>query len=102
MALLAHMDTSSDASGENIKPQIIHYEGGDVVLNADKNVVLTLEMTPELAKYAGQDIVFTDGTTLLGADDKAGIAEIVDMAAYLIAHPEVPHRNIHGGSPSIN
>lgn len=94
MALLAHMDTSPDASGENIKPQIIHYEGGDVVLNADKNIVLTLDMTPELAKYAGQDIVFTDGTTLLGADDKAGIAEIVDMAAYLIAHPEVPHAKI--------
>ncbi|MBR4939858.1 MAG: peptidase T [Burkholderiaceae bacterium] len=94
MALLAHMDTSPDASGADIKPQIIHYEGGDVVLNAEKNIVLTLDHTPELAKYAGQDVVFTDGTTLLGADDKAGIAEIVDMAAYLLEHPEVPHAKI--------
>ena len=94
IGLIAHMDTSPDASGENVKPQIIRFEGKDVVLNAEKNIVFSVEQFPEIAKYAGQDVIFTDGTTLLGADDKAGVAAIMAMAAHVLAHPEIPHAKL--------
>ena len=95
IGFIAHMDTSPDASDSaDKKPQVIHYEGGDVLLNKEQNIVFSTQDFPEIEKYAGQDIVFTDGTTLLGADDKAGIAEIVEMASWIMAHPEVPHAKL--------
>ena len=90
LGFLSHMDTSPDVSGENIKPAVIRYEGGDIELgNGEK---LRLSVFPFLEKYAGQELIVTDGTTLLGADDKAGIAEIVSACEYLLAHPEIRHR----------
>ena len=74
LGLIAHMDTSPSASGEAVKPQVVRYEGGDLPLNRELGVVMELSRFPMLAKYAGQELVVTDGTTLLGADDKAGIA----------------------------
>ncbi len=95
IGFIAHMDTSPDASDStDKKPQVIHYEGGDVLLNKEQNIVFSTQDFPEIEKYAGQDIVFTDGTTLLGADDKAGIAEIIEMASWVMAHPEVPHAKL--------
>ena len=77
IGLIAHMDTTPDLTGKDVKPQIIHYEGGDIVLNQEQNIVMEAARFPELAKFVGQDLVCTDGTTLLGADDKAGIAIIL-------------------------
>ena len=94
IGFIAHMDTSPDASGENVKPQILRYEGGDVVLNAQKNIVFRAADFPEITKYAGEDIIFTDGTTLLGADDKVGVAALMTMAAEIAAHPEIPHARL--------
>lgn len=95
IGFIAHMDTSPDASDSaDKKPQVIHYEGGDVLLNKEQNIVFSTQDFPEIEKYAGQDIVFTDGTTLLGADDKAGIAAIIEMASWVMAHPEVPHAKL--------
>lgn len=95
LGFIAHIDTSPDASDSaDKKPQVIHYEGGDVLLNKEQNIVFSTQDFPEIEKYAGQDIVFTDGTTLLGADDKAGIAEIIEMASWVMAHPEVPHAKL--------
>lgn len=85
IGFIAHMDTSPDAEGKNIKPSIIKYEGG----NAGH---ISADAFPSLKKYVGQELIITDGTTLLGADDKAGIAEIVTAAKYLCEHPEVPHK----------
>ena len=79
LGLLAHMDTSPAAKGENVNPQIVHYEGGDIVLNKDKNIVLSPEDFPALDDVVGLDLMVTDGTTLLGADDKAGIAIILSL-----------------------
>lgn len=91
----SHMDTSPDCSGENVKPQIHkNYKGGDIVLPGDKTQVLNPEKHPELKNQTGNDIITSDGTTLLGADDKAGIAEIMDAANYLLAHPEIKHGTI--------
>lgn len=95
LGLIAHMDTSPDASGANVKPRILHYEGGDVVLS--QNVVMKAADFSSLAKYVGQDLIVTDGTTLLGADDKAGVAEIMTAMEYLAAHPEIPHGRIAVG-----
>ena len=92
LALIAHMDTSPDASGENVKPRIVRYEGGDLPLS--DAVSLTESLCPGLSAHAGEELIVTDGTTLLGADDKAGVAEIVTACEYLLAHPEVPHRAI--------
>ena len=92
LGLIAHMDTSPDASGENVKPQIVLYKGGDIPLQNGE--VISLEAFPFLEKYVGQEIIVTDGTTLLGADDKAGIAEILSACAYLLEHPEIPHGKI--------
>jgi tripeptide aminopeptidase len=92
VGLIAHVDTSSDESGANVKPQVVrNYDGGDIVLPGDTRKVLRASENPILAERAGHDIVTTDGTTLLGADDKAGVAEIMGAVAYLAAHPEIEH-----------
>lgn len=85
IGLIAHMDTTPDLTGKDVKPQIIHYEGGDIVLNQEKNIVMETARFPELAKFVGQDLVCTDGTTLLGADDKAGVAIILQAVEELLA-----------------
>src|SRR5439155_6951306 len=98
VGLIAHMDTSSDESGTNVKPQVIrNYDGGDIVLPGDPRKVLRPSENPILAERKGHDIVTTDGTTLLGADDKAGVAEIMGAVAYLAAHPELEHAPIRVG-----
>ena len=94
MGFIAHMDTSPEASGDPVRWQVLDYQGGDIVLNPEKNIVLTLDRFPNVGKYAGEKLVVTDGTTLLGADDKAGIAIIVETARYFIEHPEVPHAKL--------
>lgn len=95
LGFIAHMDTSPAVSGCNVKARIVeNYNGGDIQLNSEKNIVLSPREYGSLLDYKGQDIIVTDGTTLLGADDKAGIAEIMAMADYLLAHPELPHGGI--------
>jgi tripeptide aminopeptidase len=95
IGFIAHLDTSPDMSGANVKPRIIeNYDGKDIVLNAQENVVLSPSMFPELLRHIGEDLIVTDGTTLLGADDKAGIAEILTAIQYLIDHPEIKHGKI--------
>ncbi|MBO4400183.1 MAG: peptidase T [Lachnospiraceae bacterium] len=92
LGFLSHMDTSPDASGANVKPQVTkNYDGGNIVLNAEKGIALSPEEYPELSRYVGKTILTSDGTTLLGADDKAGVAEIMTMTEYLLSHPEVKH-----------
>ena len=98
IGFIAHMDTAPDASGKNVKARIVtHYDGNDIVLNAEKNIVFEVAKYPEILDYKGQDIIVTDGTTLLGADDKAGLAEIVTACEYLIQHPEIQHGKIRVG-----
>ena len=93
--LIAHMDTSPDAPGENIRARITEpYDGGDVVLNEEKNIVLSPAEYPQLKHSVGKRLIVTDGTTLLGADDKAGVAEIMAMARYFVENPDVPHGKI--------
>ncbi|WP_434565262.1 peptidase T [Thermoanaerobacterium thermosaccharolyticum] len=95
VGFISHMDTSLDMSGKNVNPQIIeNYDGKDIILNKDKNIVLSPSDFPELKDYIGKTLITTDGTTLLGADDKAGIAEIVTACEYLISHPEIKHGTI--------
>ncbi len=95
---IAHMDTSPDMSGKGVNPQWVeNYDGGDIVLNAEKNIVLSPMDFPELNQYKRQPIITTDGTTLLGADDKAGIAAIMAAMEYLICHPEVEHGTLKVG-----
>ena len=95
IGFIAHMDTSPDFSGENVKPQIIdNYDGGDITLNTDPSVIMKIKDFPELSNYVGQTLITTDGTTLLGADNKAGIAEIITAIEYLLANPTVPHGTI--------
>ena len=92
VGFIAHVDTSPDASGTGIKPQIIRdYDGGDIELRGVPGLSLKTSDFPELAEYKGQTIITTDGTTLLGADDKAGVAEIMSMAEYIVNHPEFRH-----------
>lgn len=92
IGFIAHMDTSPAVSGKNVNPRRIeNYDGEDIVLDADGKYVLSPKETPELLEYKGQDLIVTDGSTLLGADDKAGIAEIMAMAETLLSHPEIPH-----------
>ena len=91
IGFVAHMDTSPDVSGANVKPQVLHYQGGDIQL---AHTVLSEKVFPYLKDYVGQDLVLTQGDTLLGADDKAGIAEIFTACEYLIQHPEVSHRAV--------
>ncbi|WP_369012631.1 peptidase T [Flavobacterium anhuiense] len=98
IGFVSHFDTSPDFSGENVKPQIVeNYDGKDIVLNAEKNIVLSPDYFKDLLQYKGQTIITTDGTTLLGADDKAGITEIVSAMEYLIQHPEIKHGKIRIG-----
>ena len=98
LGLIAHMDTAPAASGKNVKPRMIkNYDGTEIVLNAEKKIVMTPEDFPSLKEYVGQDLVVTDGLTLLGGDDKAGVAEIMTAAEYLIGHPEIPHGPIRVG-----
>ena len=98
IGFIAHMDTSPDLSGKNVNPQIVeNYDGKNIILNKDKNIILSVTDFPELVDYIGQDIITTDGTTLLGADDKAGLAEIVTAMEYLIQNPEIEHGKIRIG-----
>lgn len=95
IGFISHLDTSPDMSAKNIKPRIVeNFDGNDILLNEEKLIVFETEKYPEIMQYKGQDIIVTDGTTLLGADDKAGIAEIVSAMEYLIAHPEIKHGKI--------
>ena len=95
LGFIAHMDTSPALSGRDVKPQLVkNYDGGDICLNQELGIVLSPADFPELLEYKGQTLVTTDGTTLLGADDKAGVAEIMSMAAWLLAHPEKEHGDI--------
>lgn len=95
VGFIAHLDTSPDAAGGPVRPRVVTaYDGGDIVLNAAQGIVLSPREFPELAAYRGQDILVTDGMTLLGADDKAGITAIVSAAEYLLCHPEIRHGKI--------
>ena len=92
LGLIAHMDTAPAVSGANIKPRTVHYEGGDIELG--NGIVSSPNNLPSLNNYIGQDLIVTDGTTLLGSDDKAGVAEIFTAVEYLVAHPEIKHGKI--------
>ncbi|MCC8114727.1 MAG: peptidase T [Bacteroidales bacterium] len=95
IGFIAHLDTSPDMSGRHVKPRVVrNYDGQDIVLNEKEHIVLSPKEFPELLHYEGQDLIVTDGTTLLGADDKAGIAEIVSAVEYLKNHPEIKHGKI--------
>ena len=98
VGFIAHMDTSPDMSGKGVSPRIVrNYDGGDITLCADENIVLSPAQFPELLAHVGEDLIVTDGKTLLGADDKAGIAEIVSAIVYLQQHPEIKHGKIRIG-----
>ena len=98
IGFIAHMDTSPDMSGKHVNPRIVkNYDGSVITLNAEHHIELSPEEFPELLNYIGNDLIVTDGTTLLGADDKAGIAEIIDAVAWLQSHPEVKHGKIRIG-----
>ena len=95
VGFIAHMDTSPDCSGADVKPRIIdNYDGTDIVLDGAEGIVTRVSLFPELLEHKGEDLIVTDGHTLLGADDKAGIAEIMSAMAYLLAHPEVKHGKV--------
>lgn len=94
IGFISHLDTAPDMSGHNVNPRIVKYEGGKIVLNEKENVVLDPAQFPEIADFEGQEIIVTDGTTLLGADDKAGIAEIISAIEYFQEHPEIEHGDI--------
>lgn len=95
IGFLAHIDTATDFTGKNVKPQLHeNYQGGDITLNEDLHIVLSPQQFPNLQKYQGHTLITTDGTTLLGADNKAGIAEIMTAMHYLIEHPEIKHGKI--------
>ncbi|WAW14960.1 peptidase T [Peptostreptococcus equinus] len=98
IGFISHMDTAPDMTGANVKPRIIeNYNGEDIVLNAEKDIVTKIKDYPELARFKGQSLIVTDGNTLLGADDKAGIAEIITAVEYLAKHPEIKHGDIMVG-----
>ena len=97
IGFIAHLDTSPDMSGANVKPRIVSYNGGDIILNESAQTVLSPTQFPELSNYIGQSLVVTDGTTLLGADDKAGVAAIIAAMAYLQANPSIAHGTIRIG-----
>lgn len=92
LAFVAHMDTASDSSGKDVKARIVeNYDGKDIILNEELNLISSPSTYPELLEYIGKSLIVTDGTTLLGGDDKAGVAEIMSMTEYLIHHPEIEH-----------
>lgn len=91
IGFISHLDTSPDASGNNVKARVEKYTGADILLSAESEKVLSASQFPELKNYEGQELIVTDGNTLLGADDKAGIAEIMTMAEYYLQHPEIEH-----------
>lgn len=98
IGFIAHMDTSPDCSGANVRPRIVrNYDGTDIVLDAEAGIVTPVEKFPELLRHKGEDLIVTDGHTLLGADDKAGIAEIVSAMEHLLSHPEIKHGRIRVG-----
>ena len=98
IGFIAHVDTSPDVTGENVNPRIVeNYNGTDIVLSAENHTILSTEEFPELLRYVGNDLIVTEGQTLLGADDKAGVAEIISAIAYLQAHPEIEHGKIRIG-----
>lgn len=98
VGFIAHMDTTPDVNGTDVKPWILeNYQGGDIVLNKDKNIVMRTELFENMLDHIGEDFIVSDGTTLLGADDKAGVAEVMYMAEYLLSHPEVKHGTIKLG-----
>lgn len=98
VGFIAHLDTSPDMSGRHVNPRIVeNYDGGNIVLDADAGVVLSVDDFPELKDYVGERLIVTDGKTLLGADDKAGVAEIITAVEYLLAHPEIKHGDIRIG-----
>ncbi|MBQ9119987.1 MAG: peptidase T [Lachnospiraceae bacterium] len=97
LGFISHMDTAPAMSGTDVKAKIVPYQGGDIVLNEELGIVLSATQFPELSRQIGKDVIVTDGTTLLGADDKAGVAEILTMAEYLLTHPEIPHGEIKLG-----
>lgn len=98
IGFISHMDTSPDMSGANVKPRIVSaYDGTDITLCQEENIILSPKQFPELLDHKGEDLIVTDGHTLLGADDKAGIAEIISAIAYLKAHPEIEHGKIRIG-----
>ena len=94
IGFIAHMDTAEDASGDNIRAKVVEYNGGDILLNEEKQIYLTEKEYPSIKKYVGQHLMVTDGTTLLGADDKAGVAEIMTMAEQLLNDPTIEHGKI--------
>ena len=95
IGFIAHVDTAPDAEGKDIKPQIIpNYNGKDIILNKAKKVKLSTTVFPELKTFKGQTLITTDGTTLLGADDKAGVAEIMCAAEYMVEHPELDRKSV--------
>lgn len=97
LGFLAHVDTATDFTGTNVKPQVVDYNGGDIVLNKDLNIVLMTEQFPNLNNYKGHTLMTTDGTTLLGADNKAGVTEIMTAIEYLQQHPEIKHGDVRIG-----
>lgn len=98
IGFISHLDTAPDVTGKDVNPRIVeNYDGKDIVLNESQNIVTSVSDYPELTKFAGEDLIVTDGTTLLGADDKAGIAEIVTAVEYLVNHPEIKHGDIKIG-----
>ncbi|WP_372641957.1 peptidase T [Ancylomarina sp.] len=98
VGFISHMDTSPDFTGKNVKPQFVeNYDGGDIVLNKEQNIIMKVADFPDLKMYKGQTLITTNGTTLLGADDKAGIAEIMTAVEFLINHPEIKHGPVHIG-----
>lgn len=98
LGFIAHMDTSPDMTAENVNPKIVkNYDGKDIVLNKEENIILSPKDFPEILNYIDKDIITTDGTTLLGADDKAGVSEIMASVEYLVNHPEIPHGTVKIG-----
>jgi len=98
IGFISHMDTSPSMSGKDVKPRIVeNYDGGDIILNSEQNIILSPSLFPELLAHKGENLIVTDGTTLLGADDKAGIAEILTAVEYLQQHPEIKHGKIRVG-----
>jgi len=95
VGFIAHMDTSPDFTGYEVSPRVVKsYNGGDIILNEKKNIILSAAVFPEIENYKGKDLIVTNGETLLGADDKAGVAEIVSAVEYLVTHPEIRHGKI--------